>query len=49
MPAELRLDQLWQQLPARRQQAIGATLAQVIVQQMAAMHSPPTDQEVSDD
>jgi hypothetical protein len=45
----LRLDQLWQQLPTRRQRAIGATLAQMIVQQMAAMHSPPTEKEESDD
>jgi hypothetical protein len=43
------LDQLWQQLPARRQQAIGAMLAQMIAQQMVAMHSPPAEKEESDD
>jgi hypothetical protein len=40
---------LWRQLPAPRQQAIGATLAQMIARQIVAMHVPPLEKEEHDE
>ena len=46
----VRLDQLWQHLPADRQETIGATLAQMIAKQIVAkMPSPPPVKEESDE
>jgi hypothetical protein len=46
----VRLDQLWRHLPGNRQEAIGATLAQMIAKQIVAtMPSPPPVKEESDE
>ena len=44
----VELERLWPRLPASCQQSIGATLAQMIARQMAAMHSPLFQEENDD-